>query len=225
MENSLELSFGLTRQESNDLGWEKSDDVIQFASRYSRQTAGNWYWTGLAKFRTQFAPGRKQADTPEVESPQRVLVSEFLSPGYLNISLGGEYQAGKVFNLLLSPLSGKMTIVANDSLAALGAYGVEAGENTRFEGGSAINIQLRLVPMENVRLESKVDLFSNYTTYGNIDINFENLIILKANDLLSTSITTNLIYDDDIDIQREDGTVGPDTQFKWVLAAGFMYNF
>jgi hypothetical protein len=60
---------------------------------------------------------------------------------------------------------------------------------------------------------------------------------MKINKYLTTSITTQLLYDDDIDVLRkaaklddegnilEPASIGPGTQFKEVLAIGFNYKF
>lgn len=226
LENSIELSYGLTNQESSPFGWEKSDDIIQFNSRYYRAIDKKWNYSALLKFRTQFDAGLAKVEGDSLqEGPQRVKVSDFLAPAYANLSIGIEYREDEFFSLMISPLSGKLTVVNDDALAAEAAYGVEPGQKTRFEEGAIISSKLRWVPMENIRIESRLDLFGNYETLRKIDVNFENLIILRANEYISTSITTNLIYDHDVDIQRDNGTLGPDTQFKEVIAVGFLYNF
>jgi hypothetical protein len=91
---------------------------------------------------------------------------------------------------------------------------------------------------ENVNFQTNLDLFSNYANNPeNIDINWNSLLSMKVNKYLTTTITTALIYDDDIDIVETDANgipkqdangsqiVGPRTQFKYVLAVGFQYQF
>ena len=91
---------------------------------------------------------------------------------------------------------------------------------------------------ENISFQTNLDMFSNYSENPqNIDVNWDNLLSLKINDFLSTTITTSLIYDDDIRIVDKDDagdpilnefgeeTSGPRTQFKYVLALGVQYNF
>ena len=51
---------------------------------------------------------------------------------------------------------------------------------------------------------------------------------MKINKYLTATLTTHLIYDDDIIISREvDGKIkeGPTTQFKEVFGVGFSYKF
>jgi hypothetical protein len=47
---------------------------------------------------------------------------------------------------------------------------------------------------------------------------------MKVNKYINVSLSTNLIYDQDIQITRKDETVGPAVQFKEVLAVGFSYT-
>ncbi len=86
--------------------------------------------------------------------------------------------------------------------------------------------------MENITLQTKLELFSNYLeTPQNIDINWETLISMKVNKLISATLSTHLIYDDDIEItidKNDDGIIderGPRIQFKEVLGVGFSYKF
>jgi hypothetical protein len=62
-------------------------------------------------------------------------------------------------------------------------------------------------------------------------VNWETLIGMKVNKFLSASLSTNLIYDDDIrlavdrnDDGKDDGT-GPRIQFKEVFALGIQFQF
>ena len=86
--------------------------------------------------------------------------------------------------------------------------------------------------VENVNLSAKLELFSNYKDNPlNIDVNWEVLLSMKVNQYISTTISTNLIYDDDTNISvdnNKDGIIdsfGPRTQFKEVLGVGLTYRF
>jgi hypothetical protein len=77
-----------------------------------------------------------------------------------------------------------------------------------------------------------LDLFSNYQNNPqNIDVSWETIIGLKVNRFITTTITTHLIYDDDIDIgvdRNDDGVIdgsGPRTQFKEVIGVGLNVKF
>lgn len=81
-------------------------------------------------------------------------------------------------------------------------------------------------------METKVDFFSNYIDNPeNIDVYWDVLINMKINDYLSANLITNLIYDDDIDIQidnDDDGFVdeiGARVQFKELFGIGLNVKF
>lgn len=220
-ENTLDLAYGLIKQGEDPVI--KSDDKINFASKAGQSAFGEWYYTGLVGFQTQFDRGY---DSPGDE----LYISNFMAPAYLNVSIGMDYKPSDMFSLYLSPLSGKLTVVADDSLAALGAYGVDPGKQLRPEFGGYVKMMFKYDIMENVNFQTKLDLFSNYLNNPqNIDVNWDVLISMKINDYLSANLTTTLIYDDDIMIafENEDGSVDkrPAVQFKEVFGVGFSYKF
>jgi hypothetical protein len=244
-DNTLDLAYGLLRQGDEGVVI-KTDDRIDFASKYGYKASKKWYYSALVNFRTQFAPGYQLANGVPDESN---IISDFLAPAYTLASVGMDYKPNKKFTAFLSPATYKLTIVMNDSLADVGAFGVEAaefndlgekiadGRNLRHEIGGYVRMAYNTDVVENVSLQTRIDLFSNYLNNPqNIDINWEVLISMKINEFMSATITTQLLYDDDVTLQKKDpvlddeGNVidtgrGPGVQFKEVLAIGFSYKF
>ena len=72
-----------------------------------------------------------------------------------------------------------------------------------------------------------MDLFSNYLhNPQNIDVSWENLLVLKVNKFISATVNTLLIYDDDILIRNPEDETGKQlAQFKEVIGVGFTYKF
>ena len=224
-ENSLELGYGLIKQA--DASFEKSDDKINLNTKYGRTLSASndyWYWTMSFNLRTQFANGYAADDNVNP-------ISGFMAPGYMVLSAGLEYKPSEFFSFSYSPLTGKITVVSDDALAAVGAFGVDPGSNSRTELGSYLTAQFKKDIWTNVNLESKLQLFSNYAENpGDIDVNWENAILMKINEYLSASLINQLIYDADIDIPTfdENGnitSVGPEIQFKSILGIGLTYKF
>lgn len=240
-DNSLMLGYGETKLGGSD--WIKSDDQIILNSKFGKKATENWYYAALLNFKSQFAPGYSDA----TESNK---ISDFLAPGYLLGALGMDYKPNDNFSLFISPITAKLTVVSIQNLADAGAFGVEEaeydaagmktkdGENTRLEVGGYVRMAYKKDIWENVSFTTNLDLFSNYSENPqNIDVNWGNTLSMKVNKYLTTTITTMLIYDDDIDITETDdsGTpklddngspiIGPRTQFKYVLAVGFQYKF
>jgi hypothetical protein len=220
-ENSLDLGYGIIKQGEREV--RKTDDKLDFSSKYGYKTGSNWYYTAALNFKTQFDKGYKYNEGEDTKRE----ISKFMAPAYLLASLGMEYKPGEAFYLFISPLTGKSTFVLDDSLSNAGAFGVDPGKNMRNEFGGFIKMGFTKDIWENVTLNSKVDLFSNYAEEPqNIDVNWEVLISMKVNKFLSANINTQLIYDDDTKYIDDQGIEhGARVQFKEVLGIGLSYKF
>src|SRR5690606_39341325 len=107
---------------------------------------------------------------------------------------------------IISPFTGRFTIVLDDSLSRAGAFGVVPGENVRPEAGLSISSSIDTQLMTNVRWKADLNLFSNYEKLGNMVVNFNSNINMKVNKYISTRIETVLIYDENVLIKMDDGT-------------------
>lgn len=233
--NNLDLAYGLLKTGQDRI--RKSDDRFDLLTKYGRNASTDWYYTALLNFRSQL--------TPTYSEEGNRLISRFLSPAYLLASLGMDYKPNDVFSVFLSPVTGKFTFVKDQGLADQGAFGVDparkdlagelvpgTGRNFRRELGAYLNARYRKPIMDNITFQTKLDLFSNYLENPqNVDVNWENLIDLKVNRLISVSIFTHLVYDDDIDFLTEAATTGlpenkgPRVQFKETLGIGLAFKF
>jgi hypothetical protein len=227
-QNSIDLGYGVLKQGEGAVI--KSDDRINFSTKYGYQAIkGNdhWFINGFLDFRTQFAPGFSQDDPDSV-------ISRFLAPAYITVGSGIEYSPNKYISFAYTPIAGKITIV-NDAVlvGSVGAYGVKAGETTRAELGSFFRFNYKQEAMKNVNIDMRLDLFTNYEkeNFGNIDVNWQNSIVMRVNKYITTNLFNQLIYDDDITTERVDKTTGdvvnagPKTQFKSVFGVGIAYTF
>lgn len=233
-ENSMDLAYGLIKQ--GTAGFSKSDDLINLVTKYSYQITndnGKWFYSGLMDFRTQFYEGLDE---------EGVFISDFMAPGYLTIGLGVSYDPTDKLSFSYIPLTGKFTFVGNQDLANAGAYGVDAavlaadgttiitpGKNARAEFGSFFRAKYK-----NDIFESKLELFTGYTeNQGEIDVNWQNALVVQLTKVLSANVFTQLIYDKDIEIGADDNSNGtiedseikPRVQFKSVLGIGLAYKF
>jgi hypothetical protein len=222
-ENVLGLGYGLMKQGEQSV--RKTDDRIDFASKYGRKATKKLYYSAMLKFNTQFTDG---FDYPNDSVP----ISRFMAPGIINLSVGIDYKPAEYFSLYVGPLSGKVTIVRDDSLSADGAFGVEPGENVRFEFGGSMKAVFEKEILKNVTFNTKLDLFSNYIKNPEkVDVSWEVMINLKVNEYLSANLHTHLLWDDDIKFAQVDdaGNITGDpvskVQFKEVFGVGFSYKF
>lgn len=234
-DNTLDLGYGIMKQGEQDI--RKTDDKIDFSSKFGRKLSTTSFAAALLNFKSQFMPGYNYPDDSTV-------ISNFLAPGYLLFAAGYDFKKGDWLSLFLAPVTGKMTFVMDQTLADAGAFGVEPavldatdstvithGKKTRSEFGGYFKGAFSKDIMKNVKLSTKIELFTNYLhNPQNIDIYWENTIGMKVNKFITVTIGTTLIYDDDImiEVKNDAGDVigkGPRTQFKEVFGLGFSYKF
>jgi hypothetical protein len=224
-DNTLDMGYGFMNQQT--IGYRKTDDRFNFTSRAGYRAFSDFFYSGLVNFRTQFDNGYNFVADPKGETP----ISKFMAPAYLIAALGLNYQPNSNFSAFLAPLTGRLTIVNDSTLANAGAFGVEPGHKTRTEFGGYIRTVYSKNDFEaewlrNVTFSTQLDLFSNYLDKPqNITVNWGTLIALRVNRLLSVNVSTNLIYDPNVLIADKDGNKATRVQFQQLLGVGFSYNF
>ena len=237
----LNLAYGMSKLGNKD--FRKTDDKMYFQTTLSHKRSEKILYTVYLDFLSQFTNG--YAYTPSVVTPSQdsaVLQSQFLSRAVSQFSLGMEYKPISSLIIFLSPATVKTTIVGNQDFANKGNFGVSpehidgngnrvAGKNFLLEPGAMLNVGLNKQIMENITLQSRLNLFwayirkdyvtETYYLYKNVDVQWDVAFLMKVNKFINVSLTTSLIYDDDIKVVRQDGTTGQATQFKEVLSVGF----
>ena len=199
------LAYGLVGY--MDKRVEKTDDKIDLLMAIGRTMGAQWTLTGLTTFKSQFAPGYKYPD-------DSTLISNFMAPGYLTLSVGINYNPTNDFQLFLSPVSGKFIFVENQELANKGAFGVTKavtdsvgnivvpGKNVKGELGLNLVTSWKYNLMKNINLNTTLNLHNNYidpNKYNrwNIDVDWDNRFIFTINKLFSTVFYFHLKYDDE----------------------------
>lgn len=236
-ENSLDIAYGLIKQGTGD--FDKSDDKLNIVTKYGYQINTDnekWYLSALLDFKTQFDKGFDPAD-------DQTLISDFMAPGYLIIGTGVDYYPNEFLSFTYIPVTGKFTFVGVQELADNGDYGVDPavfdeatgaklqdGKNSRAELGSFFRARYA-----KKNFESRLELFTNYVEdFGNIDVNWQNSLVVNLTKVLSANFYTQLLYDDDIKVGADDngdGTIDeltefkPRVQFKSVIGVGLSYQF
>jgi hypothetical protein len=210
--NTMDLAYAMVKSGSD--GLRKNDDKIEINSKYGRKFSEKWLYSFLLNFKSQFAKGYKYPDDSTV-------ISDFFSPAFITVALGATYKPVPYFEVFISPVTGKFTVVTNSDLSAIGAYGVDTGGTVRSELGAYLQMIFKKDIMENVTFSTKLELFNNYTDENkdnakNIDVNWDCNLNMKINDFLTASIMTQVVYDSNI-IER--------TQFKEMLGIGLGYKF
>ena len=215
-ENSLDIGYGLINQEHRRTV--KSDDKIDFSTKFGRKASETWSYSTLLNFRTQMAPGYKApGDT--------LKISNFMAPGYLNLSVGMNHRFDEYLTFYLSPLAGRIVYLYDEDLD--GSFGVEEGKTKRYEFGGFIRVQFRATLMENISVNSRLELFSNYLDKPqNFDVNAEIRINMQITRFIAANLLMQMMYDENVKVRLPDGTeIGPRLQLKQVFGLGFSYRF
>jgi Protein of unknown function (DUF3078) len=223
-DNSLDLALGYVKTTS--LGERKSDDRIDFTSKYGYKLSptSKWYASALFNFRTQMAPG---FNYPTATTSTKI--SQFLSPAYAILSLGLDYKPNKNFSLFVSPLTTRWVIVNAKGLAVVnqkgGVYGVPLGKGVRNELGAYLSANYMQEIVKNVTYKGKLDLFSNYKSNPqNIDVFMTNLLSANIFKGISFNLGLDMIYDDDVRVLGSDFK-SRRTQFRQNIGIGYLKKF
>ena len=210
----------------------KTDDKIEFTSLAALKATEHLNYGAELAFRSQFAYGF------DYTKDSTNYISKFLAPAYISLGLGVEWVPCKHLSLYFSPVTGRVTIVNDDRLAEEGAFGVNNLDKNdtvlhtnyakvRYEFGARAVAKFNYPIAKNVDFNSKLELFSNYLNHPErVDVDWQNMLVLKVNSWLNANVATHLIYDYDIPFYDEAGVKieGSKVQFKEVLAIGFMIN-
>ena len=222
-DNSIDIGYGMLQQ--GKAGLIKSDDKIDINTKYGRSAFKHFYYACLLNGKSQIAPGYNYPN-------DSIVISRFFAPAYVLASIGIDYKPASYLTAYLSPITLKTTIVNDPKLNQVRAFGVDSGKVFRNEVGAYFRAQFEKDIMSNIRLKTKIELFSNYKeSPQNIDVNWEALLSMKVNKFISATLSTTLIYDDNIKIsvdKNNDGIVdaiGPRTQFKEIFGIGLSYKF
>lgn len=217
--NNVALDYGLSQTKTQ--GVRKTTDKISLTSQLGYSINDKWFYTLMGDFNSQFAKGYNYPNTD-------TYISKMFAPAYVNLSAGMEYRHKKMFSVFFSPISSKNTIVGDDYLSGIGAFGVEKGKHFKFEAGSFLKARAELPIMENVDLVTVADLFTSYNhNFGNVDVNWDVFIKMKINKFLTATVNTTLKYDDDVKTFDPDTKLqgGAKVQFKEVIGVGLSYAF
>jgi hypothetical protein len=230
--NKLILGYGL---QLIDGDYTKTDDKIDLSSMYGHAMNDKVDISVLAFFKTQFAEGFDGDN-------DSIYISKFMAPGYIGVGPGFNYKPVEYFSMFLSPATVQLVVVNDQRLADEGAFGVapaeymtmedgtqvktKDGEQIKYQLGANFKLAFKKDIMKNVNFETTLELFSDYLyNPENIIVKWDAILDLTVNKYLSAKLTTNLIYDDNINITDKDGNVGPRTQFKEIFGVGFGVKF
>ena len=188
------FDLGLGFQDASSFNrFRKVDDRIDITSKFGYAFKKNWYATLLLNVNTQALPGYAYSDTLNQK------ISNFFTPGKVLLSAGVDYRPNDHFSVFVSPISIKWIFKADNDFYAIDKFGVAANKKSYSEIGAYATIKYNKAFTSWASYTGRLDLFSNYKRNPqNVDILFTNLLTLKINKWLGSTVSLDMIYDDDI---------------------------
>ena len=210
----LRLAYGVLRQDTLDV--RKAQDVARYAVTAELASDDPFRPSAAFSVRSQFAPGYDYSPTAEdypslpVTAGQEVKVSDLGSPVSLSQSLGVAYRPGGGF-VARAGLGLKETVVGIRRLRPV--YGNALDQAVRVEAGLDLGAAFEREVFENVTVRSQLNVFQGFGQFGQEapDVLFENVLLLKVNDVLNVTLDAAALYDAD---------VSDDLQLREVLSVG-----
>lgn len=199
-DNRILANYGLLQTKNADFE-KKTDDRLEFNSIYGKKAYGNWYYSLILNFRTQFTTGfvyDKDVNGAEIRTEN----TSFFSPAYLTFGPGFYWKKSDNLKVNLAPLTSKFTFVNNDYTSLPGYidgsyFGVDTNKSMRYELGFYASGYYKFNLMKNVSVENLLNLYSNYLEKPeNIDLDYQINIVMTINKTLSANFTYQTIYDD-----------------------------
>ena len=216
-DNEIDLLYGIISSEGQ--GSRKSQDRIYLDSKVGRNLSEHWNAYFSLNFLTQFGPGFRFEDNA-LGVEQAMLVSKFMSPGFLTASLGFEYNPNEHFNLRLSPLSSRLTFVSDTTVFenVPARYGLDAGEKVRREL-FALQLQADYDKnlTETINLKLRYLMFANYETFAPAtwDHRLELMLSAQVTRFISVNLAAIFLYDED---------QVPEPQISQLLGVGVLFQ-
>ena len=147
--------------------WFKNVDEIALSTAPQWAMVKDWTYGANIKFRTQFAPGYAARGDKERNNP---LISNFMTPGYLDASVGFTYilpSKSIPLKVNLAPVAMSATFRHDATTQKLDGetyvdmnYGVPEGHRSKYEGGLSVQLDFDRTWGENGWLRYRTTAYS-----------------------------------------------------------------
>jgi len=216
-DNKILASYGLTNTKND--GTRKTDDRLELNSILGKKLNENWSASFFMNFKTQFTDGFTYEDDYLNQAPPGVIrdnedfsTSGFFKPAYWSFGPGLLWKKNDNLYVNTSPLTAKFTFITSEvytyndddpnnvfyqSSNVVETFGVAPGDTSLFELGLNVRAYYKVDVMKNISVENILNLFSNYLDKPqNVDLDYTMNLVMKINDVFSTNLTFQTIYDD-----------------------------
>lgn len=205
--NTGKFLYGATK--TGDAEMRKSADEIKLESVLTYKLGSKINPFVAVTGETQFAAGM------DYSSDSSFQISAFLDPGYFRESFGAGYLVNENLATRLG-LSFKQTVTTDYPTPYADDPSTAEVETSKSEFGAESVTDLTYNLSETAVLVSKLELFSAFSAFDEIDANWDNTVTVKVSDYINMNINLKLVYDKDISVKR---------QIKQSMAVGFNYTF
>ena len=244
LNTKLDMKYGQNFIKEEDIRRFKNQDEfkLQTSAAWAIGTKSwrkHWSYNVSAQFRSQFDKGYKS----RAEQKKNNLLSDFLSPGYFNISVGMKYTSPDKrfpFIVSLSPVAGDITIAKSDELRK--KYGMKVKKtihegdtekqiyySSKFAGGSSVQVDFDRYFDKKKIVRYRTTVFAFYGWMTNLNekrdpdyvelmptVRWDNTVDVQATKFLTMQFTYQMFYDK-VQIDK--------LQMKYYVSVGLSYKF
>ena len=198
-DTKVKASYGLSYLEG-DKFLKKTNDRLEINSLLGKEFSDTWSYSSILNFKSQIARGYRFGTDGEGEET-RSLKTHFFSPAYLQFGVGLYWKKSKDAWVNIAPFTQRITFVSrqftNDLKNGKTYFGVLKGANHLFELGASVTGFYKIEAMKNVFIENRLAVYSDYLGKPeNIDFDYTLAAEMKVNELISTQLEVQFVYDD-----------------------------
>jgi len=205
--NTGKFLYGATK--TGDADMRKSADEIKLESVLTYKLGAKINPFVAVTGETQFGAGMNYSTDSSFQ------ISAFLDPGYFRESFGAGYDIREGLATRLG-LSFKQTVTKDYPAPYADDVTTAEIETVRSEFGAESVTDLTYNISETAMYVSKLELFSAFSAFDEIDANWDNTITVKVSDYINMNVNFKMVYDKDVSIKR---------QIKQSMAFGLNYTF
>jgi len=178
-------------ERTDDNNFSKLDDRIDFQSKYAVEIGKKLYLGAIANARTQLY---------DTKNSDKKRISGFFAPAIVTFApIGLDWRPCEGFSAFITPASLRWIFVTNgpysisiNNFENPKPFGVDPNKEVDFQPGAYAQFNLNKKLAKNIRLRSRLDLYSNYRNNpDNVDIYFTNFLSLTVNKWISAGINVD----------------------------------
>ncbi|MDR0205670.1 MAG: DUF3078 domain-containing protein [Bacteroidales bacterium] len=227
-DTNLDTDFGAVySSDFNAYKWRKGSDKIDFKTIFGYEISPKehiksmWFIAANGSFKSQYMAGYKFP-----EDNTRILVSNWLSPSYTNLSVGINWKWKELVSLYYSPVAGLVTTCVDSLLRSSLKIPVDkpatASLGMTFRAGITYN------HVKNLKISTTLQLYTPYTDdeqeFGFFNVDWDVMVTYQFLKVLNVSLTTNLKYYPKVKFD-EPGKPEKRVQFQEIFGLGVAYSF